>query len=100
MGLLQQLCSDARDPVLQTWGTHALAIVVEVAGFELGPYLRLTLGLCATLITTANLLDASLHQATGRLLHATITTFGSQTIFLGFFAGGFFVAALCTDTYV
>lgn len=50
----------------QSHAIHALALVIDAAALEFGPFLRPSLASCAAWILSCNVLDGTVHQSAGQ----------------------------------
>lgn len=78
VSILLALAQDASSPVVQVWSVYALSLIADSGGLMFRGYVEPTLSLSIKLLLTVPQSYVDVHQCTGRVLAAIITTMGPE----------------------
>lgn len=78
VSILLALADDGSSPVVQVWSMYALSLIADSGGLMFRGYVEPTLSLSIKLLLTVPQSYVDVHQCTGRVLAAIITTMGPE----------------------
>ena len=78
ISLLLALSQDLTSPVVQLWSLHGLTLIVDSGGPMFRSYIDITLQHALKLLNSVPSFNSDVHQCTGKLLSALITTIGPE----------------------
>lgn len=78
VSILLALAQDGSSPVVQVWSMYALSLIADSGGLMFRGYVEPTLSLSIKLLLTVPQSYVDVHQCTGRVLAAIITTMGPE----------------------